>query len=435
MDPAQKAGLKFMLANPFSGLFHKPGLGKTRTTLELFEKIPEELPALVLAPKACVEFVWPTEVQRWTPHRKVIQVIGSPEEREHRLYGEKADYYVVGYDNLDWLVEVMIKHRKLPARSLIFDEASKMKTHNSVRFKQAQRIVHNFKRRHLLTGTPAPNGYLQLWSLTWLLDRGKAFGDNWYAFRARYFHPIDYKAFRWVPFDRKVIEEKISHLFHVRETYDLPDLVELIIECKLGTPDLYHEMRKKGVLTKQELRTKNAAIKQSKLRQLSNGFYYDAAGVGHRVHTQKFDRLAALMEELEDSPVMILYEFKEDLAVLRKYFPKAVVFSEDKSLKVVSDWNSGKIKILLLQPQSAGHGLNLQGASNTMVWVGPPFDLEIYQQTVGRLHRRGQKADQVFVYFICSVGSIDTYVFEVLRDKDSTQDSLMKALRRHEEER
>ena len=433
LDTPQLEGKDFLVQHPHSGLFHKPGLGKTRTLLEAMEEAEQDFPVLVIAPKACVLHVWPQEIKKWVPHRSCIQVIGAPPERENILFNyggrKQFDYYIMSYEMVQWFVKVVLKHKKLRFHTIVFDESSKMKSHKAKRFKDMATIVHNFRRRHVLTGTPVPNGYLQLWSQVFLVDLGESLSDNWYRYRARYFLPTDYKQYNWECLDTSIIEQRVQHLFHVRSTYDLPELVELPIQCDLGSEDVYHRMRRYGVHEELDILAETMAARQMKLRQISNGFIYDEDKVAYPLHTNKFDRLNDLLDELGDVPVMILYEFNFDRDMLKLKIKGSEIFdSNDPTM--VDRWNAGKIKRLLLQPQSAGHGLNLQGAGNVAVWFNPPFDLELYIQTTARLWRRGQ-LNEVYVYVLVSVGSVDPRIWTLLTTKGTTQEDFLTVLEEH----
>ena len=153
---------------------------------------------------------------------------------------------------------------------------------------------------------------------------------------------------------------------------------------------------------------------------------YDENGVAHHIHDLKLDTLRELQDENPDSNLLVAYNYKHELARLTKAFPDAVVM--DKKGVALAEWNKGNIKMLLVHPKSASHGLNLQDGGDTAVWFSLTWSLEEYLQFNARLYRQGQKSDKVRVFHI-AVGEIEERLMRVLSQKNATQRDLLEALK------
>jgi hypothetical protein len=418
----QQDGVRFLLARNSGALFWQPGLGKTVTLLTAIAAL--EVPTLVVAPLRVCKHVWPAEAAQWTPWLKLSSILGTPKQRKDGLVA-RADVYLVNYENLAWLLKT---GHDFTGWAIVFDESTKMKSPKAARFKAIRKQLGRFRHRFIATGTPAPNGYLDLWSQMFLVDEGASLGSNYWQYRSRYFRQVDWQGYQWEIRDPARVQEAMRHRVHTllaTDELDMPDLVQVPVEVDLPGPALsaYHEMRKHGVLD--NVMAETAAAVQMKLRQLANGFIYDEAGKATRTHQVKLEALGDLLEGV--SRGIVLYEFQEDLRAIREAFPHAVPFNDD----AVGAWNRGEIDVLLLQPASAGHGLNLQAGGNTLIWYGPPWDLELHDQAIARLWRQGQAAAHVVVHYLVGAGTLDGRILQVLTAKDRTQQDLLQALKEH----
>ena len=189
----QIEAVKHILSKPMSGLFLDMGLGKTVSTLTAIKKLMfEELDVskvLVIAPKRVAETVWTAELGKWEHLEGLTasRIIGTEKQRLEAL-NKKADIYTLGRDNVAWLCK-RFPGGQLPFDMLVVDESSSFKNPKSLRFKALRKAQPSFKRIVLLTGTPAPNGLIDLWSQLYLLDRGERLGKFITRYREEYFTP------------------------------------------------------------------------------------------------------------------------------------------------------------------------------------------------------------------------------------------------------
>jgi SNF2 family DNA or RNA helicase len=432
----QRRAIAMMLEQPKVYLAIGMGLGKTVSALTAVADLKaqgEPVKVLVIAPKKVAESVWPNEPGEWQhlSGLSISLVTGSVSERALALT-KKADVYVVGRDNVAWLVD----HLKTWSFSLlIIDEASSFKNPSSKRFKALRRVRALVERCWMLSGTPAPNGLLDLWPQYFILDGGQRLGRTFSAYRSAYF-TSDYMGFKWnlQPGCEALIHQKIADITVSMKAEDyltMPDRIDTKVQVLIDREvrEAYRTLERDYLIQHrgQTVTAANAAVLAGKLLQLANGAIYDEERNPVEVHGSKLAALDEVVEGMNGNPVLVFYLFKHDLARIRRAYPKS---RELKTAQDVSDWNAGKIEILLAHPASCGHGLNLQGAhGSAAVWFGMPWSLELYQQANARIHRQGVK-HTVVIHHLLVRDSIDEDVMGVVGDKAVSQDKLLEALKR-----
>lgn len=441
----QVTAKQYILDNPFCALFLDMGLGKTITSLTAIQElIYEEIEidsVLVIAPKRVAESVWTAEAKKWahTQGLKISLVIGTEKQRKAALR-EKADIYMLGRDNTVWLCG-QYGGSMLPFDMLVIDESSSYKDPKSQRFKALKMVQACFKRIVLLTGTPAPNGLIGLWSQIWLLDRGARLGKTITSYRENFFNPG--KRNGAIIYDYKIqndgeqrIHEKIADIcmsMKAKDYLDLPERIDnyIKIEFPKALKKQYDDFEKEQVLelfsSDQDITAVNSAALSNKLLQFANGAIYDEDRNVHDIHDLKLEALAEILENTAGKPVLIAYTYRSDLdrilAKFKKYGIKKLETDKD-----INDWNAGRIPAMIMHPASGGHGLNLQAGGNIIVWYGQTWSLELYQQFNARLNRQGQTR-AVIINHLISAGTIDEEVIKSLEDKDHTQEGLMQAVK------
>jgi len=441
--PYQDFATQHIIDNPYSGLFLDMGLGKTVSTLTAIDQLMytelEVNKVLVIAPLRVAQDTWTTESVKWDhlKHLRLSVVLGSERERKQALQA-KADVYVINRENVAWLVGYY--QSAFPFDMVVIDELSSFKSAKAIRFKSLRMVRPKVKRVVGLTGTPAPNGLIDLWPQLFLLDQGERLGKTITGYRERYFTPG--KRNGAVVFDYKLkadteqlIYDKIGDIcisMKAKDYLSLPERINRTVEIRLPSDvqKKYDEFERDQVLAlddSEDISAINAAALSTKLRQFANGAIYDDQKNWHEVHNTKLEALSEIVEAANGQPVLIFYSFRHDLERINKhlkvYKPRQLTSAED-----IADWNSGKISVLLAHPASAGHGLNLQAGGNIVIWFGLNWSLELYQQANARLDRQGQ-IKPVIVHHLVMVDTIDTKVFNVLDGKAETQDALMNAVK------
>lgn len=444
----QRACVEHIIEHPYCGLFLDMGLGKTISTLTAIAALKydyvEISRVLVIAPKRVVETVWAEEAQKWehTAFLKIVKVIGNQQERLKAL-SQVADIYLISRDNIAWLVQYF--ENKLPFDMLVLDELSSFKNHTAQRFKILRVPRLTVKRVVGLTGTPAPNGYIDLWAQLWLLDMGQRLGKTITTFRKTYFKPeitVGHVVYKYAITEgsEELIRNKISDIcisMQAKDYLELPDTIYENVKCHL-TDELYYsykDFEKEQVLqlmdggeaNAEEIGATSAAALSNKLLQYASGFIYDVDKEPHPIHNIKLDALEELVEQANGQSVLIAYNFVEDcnriLAKLKAYNP--VVLETGKN---IADWNAGKIQVALAHPASAGHGLNIQAGGHIIIWYGLTWSLELYQQFNARLSRQGQ-THPVTIYHLIMAGTHEVDVLGALNRKTTTQEGLMASIK------
>ena len=411
--------------------------------------------ALVIAPKRVAEDTWSREQAKWEhlKHLKVVKVMGTKDKRLAALK-EQADIYIINRENVEWLVETLGTRWRFDA--VVIDELSSFKSAKSKRWKALRKVIFGSRYVYGLTGTPASNGYLDLWPEMYLLDHGERLGKTLGAYRSTYFNPGAHKGhvvFEWrlKPGARERIDARLSDIclsMSKEDWLDLPERTYNTIPVQLDSKarklydqfkrdkilPLVHEHEKLAVAQGIDYDTAvvgdMAAQVSGKLLQMANGAVYDDDGEVFHIHDAKLDMLAEIADTSAGQPILVFYNYKHDLKRLQERFPDAVKMGGED---VISAWNRGEIPMLLCQPASAGHGLNLQDGGHIIVWFGLTWSLELYQQANDRLHRMGQRS-AVIVHHLVAEDTIDEKVMAALTAKDATQKGLLDALKQYLQE-
>jgi SNF2 family DNA or RNA helicase len=436
----QADAIRFLLQIMRAALFLDMGLGKTSITLSAIRTLVADgqiQRVLVIAPKRVADNTWTDEAQKWahTSDLVFVRVLGSASERLAAL-ATPGHVFLVNRENVKWLVEHCAK--AWPFDMVVIDESSSFKDHGSQRFKALRKVCRKPARIVLLTGTPTPNNYLELWPQFYLLDQGDRLGPTFGGYRDAYFSPDRRsrdRIYSWKldPGAREIIENKIADItlsLRAEDYLTLPPRVDNVIPIRLSPAArrAYDEFERHSVLDIADqgvITAANAAALANKLAQASNGAVYDEYRKVHELHSEKLDALAEILDTAT-SPVLVAYMYRHDLARLKSRFPQAVEIGEDGAIE---QWNAGQIPVLLAHPASAGHGLNLQAGGSTVVWFGLTWSNELHLQFNARLHRQGQQRPVVVSYLVAD-GTVDQDILDALDDKHAAQEVLLDALRR-----
>lgn len=436
----QRYCINRLLTDEMVGLFLDLGLGKTVITLTAINDLKYNRFAvrkvLVVAPKKVAEATWTLEVQKWEHLRllRVVPVLGSKQKRIRAL-NTPADVYVINRENVPWLVEYY--RNAWPFDMVVLDELSSFKNHQAQRFKALTWVRPHIKRIVGLTGTPAPNGLMDLWAQIYLLDRGERLERFITHYREKYFIKNQYGfGYKPKPGAEEAIHKKIADIcisMKAEDYLELPDCVTNVIPVLLDdrAAHLYRDLEKEMLLELEgaEISVTSAATLTNKLLQLCNGALYDENRQIHEIHNCKIEAFLELLEQLNGKPALVFYNFQHDLIRLQKALAKTGLrVRELQTPKDQADWNAGNIDVLLAHPASAGHGLNLQDGGNHVVWFGLNWSLELYQQANGRLYRQGQQ-QKVIIHHLVVQGGVDEDVMAALEAKATTQDRLLEALK------
>ncbi|WP_195962548.1 DEAD/DEAH box helicase [Clostridium tyrobutyricum] len=436
----QAFSTEFILEHKSAGLFLECGLGKSVITLtaivELMYNMFDISKVLVIAPLRVADTTWQDEIEKWE-HLKCLnisKVLGSKKNRIMALY-RKADVYTINRENVPWLVDFY--KNDWPFDMVVIDELSSFKSPSAKRFRALKKVRHKIKRIIGLTGTPAPNGLLDIWSQIYLLDRGERLGRTFTGYRGRYFHPQKYIN-GGIPADYAVNEggeekiyTKISDICISMKALDylkMPECILNKVEVELSEKEmkLYRKLERDLLLPFEDsdADAANAAVLANKLLQMADGAVYDEFNDVKYIHDRKLDALEDLIESANGKPVLVYYAFKHDRDRIKARFDAGEInTSED-----IAKWNEGKTRTALCHPASTGHGLNLQYGGCTIIWFGLTWSLELYQQANARLWRQGQN-HTVVIHHILTKDTIDQRVMRALQDKDTSQAALIDAVK------
>lgn len=434
----QQQATQFIEQHDESALFLEMGLGKTVITLTAIRNLFDDFAVdrvLIVAPLRVARDTWPTELRKWDHLSGLTYsvVVGTRSEREAALAAD-ADIYIINRENLPWLVQNV---RGWPFDMVVLDELSSFKNHKAKRFRALKARRKNIRRIVGLTGTPAPNGLLDLWAQYRLLDRGERLGRFITHYRDQYFIPDQrnqHQIFSWKP--REGAEDEIYGLIgditmslKTVDHLQLPPVTSTRVPVSMSDREraVYERLKRDMIvsLDGEVIDASNAATLSGKLLQLASGAIYTPDHDVVSVHDRKLDALEDLIEQANGQPVLVAYWYKHDAERIRERIPSAVDLKTSGDMRA---WNDGRIPVALIHPASAGHGLNLQSGGHLLVWFSLTWSLELYEQTNARLHRQGQQMP-VSIMHIVTAGTVDEAVLRALESKHVTQDGLIEAVK------
>jgi SNF2 family DNA or RNA helicase len=440
----QKYATEHIISNTFSALFLDMGMGKTVCTLtavnDLLYDYFDVAKVLVIAPLRVAQHTWNSEAEKWQhlSHLKISQILGSEKQRIAAI-NKKADIYIINRENLDWLVGRY--ENTWCFDMVVIDELSSFKSAASVRFKALNKVRPYIKRLVGLTGTPAPNGLIDLWPQIYLLDGGERLEKSLNSYRYKYFYPgrsFGAGTNKWILARgaEKAIHGKIKDIcisMSAKDYLDLPERIDNLVKVKLPkeAEKKYRQLEEDLaiVLKDSEIAAVNGAVLTNKLLQMTSGAVYDENSEVKEVHEEKLKALENILEEANGKPLLVFYGYRHEYSRILDYLTKEGYKARGlQTTKDIEDWNKGEIPVLLVHPASAGHGLNLQSGGNLIAWFSLPWSLELYEQANARLHRQGQK-EKVIIHHILAENTIDEDVMRVLTRKERNQNKLLEAVK------
>ena len=436
----QKYATNFIKTHKEAVLLLDVGLGKTSCALTAIKDLldsGEVKKVLVIAPLRVAKITWSDEIQKWD-HLSGLRysvVVGTEKQRLKALEKD-ADIYIINRESVEWLIHKSFK--KFNYDMLVIDELSSFKSYSAKRFKALMNMRHRLNRVVGLTATPSSNSLLDLFSEYKLIDGGVRLGQYITHYREKYFDPDKRNAnvifsYKLKPFAEEAIYSKIDDITISMKAVDylkMPPILynEIKVELDQKERKIYEILKKDMIvaLEDKEIDAMNAASLSNKLLQMANGSVYGEEKEVIHLHDKKLDALEEIVEAGNGNSVLCAYWYKHDLERIKARFgDKCQVINSEASIR---KWNSGDIQIGLIHPMSAGHGLNLQSGGSILVWFGLTWSLELYQQTIGRLYRQGQTRS-VVIHHIVSKDTIDERVMLALKNKEVSQDALIRAVK------
>ena len=440
----QQYAIDFIIKNPIAAILLDMSMGKTAICLMAIRHLMYEAfevnKVLVICPLR-VTLTWRDEIAKWSQlNGLTYSIVKGTAAQRNKALKQDADLYIINRENLSWLIN--ISGIPFDFDMVVVDELSSFKNHQTARHKALMKVRPRIKRIVGLTGTPACQGLMDLFAEFKVLDMGERLGRFIGQYRLNYFRPdrvngnIVY-SYKLIPGAEEKIYDKISDItisMKAVDYLDMPELISTEYPVYLDENEMkkYDELKKELILStpEHEVTAANAASLSNKLSQMANGAVYTDDGNVITFHDKKLDALEDIIESANGKPLLVAYWYKHDYTRIVERLERIRVsymkIDTDESIK---KWNNKEIPVALIHPASAAHGLNLQQGGNTMVWLGISWSLELYQQACCRLYRQGQSEGTVSIIHLISKGTIDEKIMKVLSEKDSTQSSLIDAVK------
>ncbi|HZT03673.1 MAG TPA: DEAD/DEAH box helicase [Steroidobacteraceae bacterium] len=450
--PYQNRVVEFIKSHENCAIWVDPGLGKTVSTLTAFADLRDAFDAermLVVAPLRVARRVWHAEVQDWAHLQglTVSRIVGTEKQRLAAM-AQPAHIHTINRENVQWLENYIAPNRKQvrpwPWDLVTLDESQSFKSQSSQRWKSLRRLRKLFPRCVELTGTAAPNGYGDLWSQMFLLDRGARLGQTETAYRDRWFNPPEFGGFTWTIKEhaKAEIQQAVADITLVMRAEDYLDLPPVQYN-RISVPLSPAIMKKYRALSREYIlelgsgklvTAVNAGVCRSKLLQLANGAIYVDERKYEVLHDEKLEALAEVLEGLP-RPALIAYAFRHDRERLARFMGKFcgsharfAFLDNDRAFDLFA---AGQLDYGIAHPGSMGHGLNdlYRSGAEHAVWFGLTDNLEYYLQFNARLtggHRRRGKA--IVIHHILCDDTQDEETYSLITRKGATQDDLTSSL-------
>ena len=437
----QTYAANWIVNKPRCAIWLDMGLGKTASTLLaldilLYDRL-EISKILVIAPLLVAKNTWPEEIQKWDTfhHLRYAVVCGTSKQRMQALH-KKADMYIINRENIVWLLNT----KEFDYDMVVIDELSSFKTASTKRFKALKRVINQAKRVVGLTGTPAPNGLMDLWAQMFLIDRGQRLGRTISTYRNTYFRPGRRNGtiiYDYIPLDNADIQIR-DRLLDIclsmrKEDYvTMPDKLyhQFTVTLDVKTTQYYKQMEHEAIVRLQHdemVFASQASAVSGKLQQIASGQVYtlDEQEMTRRrvvdIHNYKIQALETLIEAANGHPVIVFYKYQHERDKIQAHFCTRQLHN----CQDLMEWNHKKIPILLAHPASIGHGLNLQAGGHIIIWYSLPWSLEQYLQANDRLYRQGQK-ETVQIYHVVVKDTVDEAIMRALETKEDSQNALIQ---------
>jgi len=446
--PYQEKALAFIIERGAAGLFLNPGRGKTSIMLAAHDLLREHRQVrrtLVICPINPMRTVWPAEVRKWDQFKRyIVTVLHGPHKDVVDLHDPRSSIHVINFDGLKWLANRIAREQEFPYDMLIVDESSYLRNTQTQRFKLLKPLLQLFRRRYILTGSPAPNSLLDLFGQFYVMDRGATFGPYITRFREEYFYPSGFGGYDWQL--QKDGEERIRAAIAPRvytmteeDQEGLPPITynviryEMSAEMKAAYNDLLRNMRL-DFADGSEISAANSGIIVQKLQQFTSGAVYktdDEEGDYIELHDERIEVLKEIIEERQGRPTIVVYRYRHELERLQKVFPGAPTTNKNKDMVgLLEAWNAGRIPVLLAQIQNLSHGLNMQETEGHIVFFHLTPSNEQHYQLVRRIYRMGQK-HHVVVHYPVAAGTWDERAMQILEGKTKQERDLLTVLRNY----
>lgn len=443
LRPYQDEAADFLYENDKAMILAPVGAGKTAITLTAINAMIKDGHAkrfLVVAPKRVCTDVWPVELPKWAPTLKLNLAVGSPLDRL-RAIDKSSDIVVINYDNLQWLADYGVAGFD----AVVFDELTRLKNPSGARFKALHKVIDQFAIRWGLTGSFTSNGLEDVFGQCKIINE-KLLGRSKGAFMQQHFVLLNRDYGEWMPKKGalQTVMQKIKPATYLLEPGEYSDTLPPlhVVEVRSVMNMTHYEKMKRDFVVEfggdERAIAANAAVVTGKLQQMSSGFVYQTekqaliqpgkfatkqTAIWFSPH--KFDRLDELLEENQHANTIIAYMYQEELAEIKRRYPKVVTLDDASAIE---RWNRGEVELLAVHPKSAGHGLNLQYGGAHIVFLSLPWSLELYEQTIGRLHRSGQ-TKTVWCYIMMTTKTVDEKILGALKDKRAISDVALEELK------
>jgi SNF2 family DNA or RNA helicase len=440
----QKQTSEFLTLNRKAFCFNEQGTGKTASVIwaaDYLLNLGVIRRVLVICPLSIMKSAWQQDLFKFAIHRTCDVAYGTPAQRK-KILANNAEFVIINFDGVDIIKEEVLKGG---FDLIVVDEASAYKNAQTTRWKTLRDIATKVKGMWMLTGTPAAQSPVDAFGLAKLLNP-----EGTPKFYGQFRDQVMYKVgtYRWIPKPQaqqvvhKVLQPAIR--FEKDQCLDLPDVTFVERDAPLTAQQIkYYKLLKKQMLIHaggEQVTSVNAATNINKLLQISGGAVYtDTKEV---IEFDVSNRLRVIEEVINEAShkVLVFVPFTHTIELLRTYLTAANItcgvingqVPVNKRHDIIKDFQeTDNIRVLIIQPQAASHGLTLT-AANVIIWYAPVTSVETYLQANARIDRPGQKNPMTIVHIKGS--EVETKLYKMLQNNINSHTKIIDLYRQEIED-
>lgn len=435
----QKQTADFLTLNRRAFCFNEQGTGKTASVIwacDYLMNLGILRRVLVICPLSIMKSAWQQDLFKFAIHRTCDVAYGDAKQRR-KVINQGAEFVIINFDGVEIVKEDIMNGG---FDLIVVDEASAYKNAQTTRWKTLRDVATKVKGMWMLTGTPAAQSPVDAFGLAKMINP-----KNTPKFYGQFRDQVMFKVgtYRWIP---KPQAESIVHnvlqpaiRFEKKQCIDLPDLTYVERDAPLTAQQRkYYTLLKKQMTMSaagEQVSSVNAATNINKLLQISGGAVY--SDTREVVEFDVSNRLKVIQEVIEEAShkVLVFVPFTHTIELLNKYLTDAGIACDvingkvpvNKRHEIIKDFqDTENIRVLIIQPQAASHGLTLT-AANVIVWYAPVTSVETYLQANARINRPGQKNPMTIVHIKGS--EVESRLYSMLQNNINSHEKIIDLYR------
>lgn len=464
LKPEQLQASFYLATMKRAANFSVPGAGKTAMMYGAFaylssKKIRKIRRLLVVSPINAFE-AWRTEYIEVFGEKRYLNYMNL-KEAKYRNVGNvrvdwgKSDIIVINYEALEGKLTIL--NELIDEYTMIVcDEVHRVKGVGGRRAMAALNLGPKSQYRYVLTGTPIPNSYKDIYNFLHLLYDKEY--DSFFRWEVSDLENPEVKEinnriqpffWRTNKYDLKVPKADPDKLIVVKPSEKQKQLVQAIYENEGNILALYLrllqastnpallldkiEYRDLGLLDDEFDLTQVHALNDEE-REIARRRAYQQLQVDI-IPSAKFEKGIQLIMDLvgKGKKVIVWGMFVKTMQKIKQVLQQKGVSvnlvyggtPKDERVKLINDFRDGDVEVMISNPNTLGESISLHQTVHDAIYFEYNFNLTFMLQSRDRIHRLGLKDDQYTRYYYLMTegdrahgGFIDQAIYKRLKEKE-----------------